>query len=264
MRGLLLIAFCALLSFAPRPAWSAPAGTLTVFAAASLTEAFTIVGKILEQRHQSLRVTQSFAGSQQLATQIEQGARADVFASADQRWMAYIHARGLVAGAMSEFARNRLVVIVPRGNPARIGRLQDLANPGVKVILAANAVPVGRYSRDALEKLTRAPGFPQNYAARVLRNVVSHEENVRGVVAKVQLGEADAGVVYRSDVTPTSSPFVLLLEIPERFNVVASYPIAVLKAAANPDAAAAFVSLVLSPLGQRALRDHNFVPVIDP
>ncbi len=178
--------------------------------------------------------------------------------------MAYVQARGLVAGATSEFARNRLVVIVPRGNPARIGRLQDLANPGVKVLLAADAVPVGRYSRDALEKLTRAPGFPQDYAARVLRNVVSHEENVRSVVAKVQLGEADAGVVYRSDVTPTSAPFVLLLEIPERFNVVASYPIAALKAAANPDAAAAFVSLVLSPLGQRVLRDHNFVPVIDP
>ncbi len=263
MRGLLLIAFCALLAFAPPPAWSGP-GALTVFAAVSLTEAFTIVGKILEQRHAGLRVQQSFAGSQQLATQIEQGARADVFASADQRWMAYVQARGLIAGATSEFARNRLVAIVPRGNPARIGRLQDLANPGVKVVLAADAVPVGRYSRVALEKLTRAPGFPQDYAARVLRNVVSHEENVRGVVAKVQLGEADAGVVYRSDVTPTSAPLVLLLEIPERFNVVAGYPIAVLKAGTNPDTAAAFVSLVLSPLGQRVLRDHHFVPVKDP
>ncbi|MGH2403344.1 MAG: molybdate ABC transporter substrate-binding protein, partial [bacterium] len=253
-----------LVSFEPPLAWSGAAGNLTVFAAASLTEAFTVLGKVLEQRNPGLRAILNFAGSQQLATQIEQGARADVFASADQRWMEYAHQRALIAGAATEFARNKLMVIAPRSNPARIIRLQDLANTGVKVVLAAEAVPVGRYSREALEKLNRAPGFPRDYAERVLRNVVSLEENVRGVVAKVQLGEADAGIVYQSDITRATAERVLVLEIPSRYNVVASYPIAVVKSASNPTAAASFVSLVLSSLGQRMLRDNNFVPVVDP
>jgi molybdate transport system substrate-binding protein len=239
-------------------------GVLTVFAAASLAEAFSMLARILEQRNPGLRVTLSLAGSQQLAAQIEQGARADLFASADQRWMDYVRERGLLAGAATEFVRNRLVVIVPRANPARIARLQDLANPGVKVVLAADAVPVGRYSREALLKLNRAPGFPDNYANRVIANVVSSEENVRGVVAKVQLGEVDTGIVYRSDVTPATAARVTVFEIPDRYNVIASYPIAVVRGSPNPAAAAAFVGLVLSPLGQRMLRDNNFVPVVDP
>jgi len=263
-RGLLLTALCLLLSFGPSPAWSGPAGHLTVFAAASLTDAFVLLGKALEQRNPGPRVTYGFAGSQQLATQIEQGARVDVFASADQRWMDYVRQRGLVAGAATEFVRNMLVVIVARSSPAKIARLQDLATPGIKVVLAADAVPVGRYSREALDNLSRASGFAQDYAQRVLRNVVSHEENVRGVVAKVHLGEADAGIVYRSDVTPATAGRVLVLDIPDRSNVVASYPIAVLRAAPNPVAASAFVGLVLSPLGQRVLRDHNFTPVNAP
>ncbi len=264
MRTFLFAALCVLLSFGPSPAWGGPVGSLTVFAGASLTEAFTVLGKVLEQRSPGLRVTHSFAGSPQLATQIEQGARADVFASADWPWMEFVQQRGLLAGTAREFARNRLVVIVPRSNQARITRLQDLANPGVKVVLATDAVPVGHYSREALDKLNRAPGFPQDYAQRVLRNVVSQEENVRGVVAKVQLGETDAGIVYRSDVTPATAERVQVLDIPDRYNVVASYPIAVLKAAPNPDAAEAFVSLVLSPLGQRVLRDNNLIPVVAP
>ena len=209
-------------------------------------------------------MTLSFAGSQQLASQIEQGARADVFASADQRWMDHVRERGLLSGPSTEFVRNRLVVIVPRANPARIGRLQDLANRGVKIVLAADAVPVGRYSREALAKLARAAGFPQGYADRVIANVVSNEENVRSVVAKVQLGEADAGIVYRSDVTPATAARVTVLDIPKRYNVIASYPIALLKGSSNPAAASAFTTLVLSPLGQRVLRDNNFVPVVDP
>ncbi len=163
MRTLLLASLCALLSLGPSPAWGGPAGSLTVFAGGSLTEAFTVLGKVIEQRSPGLRVTHNFAGSQQLATQIEQGARADVFASADHRWMDYVVQRGLGAGSATEFVRNVLVVIVPRANPARIERLQDLAKPGVKVVLCADTVPVGRYSREALEKLNRAPGFPWHH-----------------------------------------------------------------------------------------------------
>jgi molybdate transport system substrate-binding protein len=261
---LLSASLCALLSPGASPTSAGSARTLTVFAAVSLTGPFTVLGKVLEQRAPGLRVAHGFAGSQQLAAQIEQGARADVFASADRRWMAYLQDRGRVAGTPSEFARNRLVIITPRSNPARLARLQDLANPGVKVVLAADAVPAGRYSRDALEKLGRAPGFPPDYAQRVLRNVVSQEENVRGVVAKVQLGEADAGFVYQSDAAGAAAERIRVLDIPAPYNAIASYPIAVLKTAPNPWAAAAFVRLLLSPFGQQVLRDHRFVPVLHP
>lgn len=264
LRTLLLALVYVVASVGFSPAWGGSSGAVTVFAAASLTEAFTVLGKVLEQRNAGLRVTHSFAGSQQLATQIEQGARADVFASADRRWMTYVERRGLIAGTATEFVRNVLVVIIPQANPAKIRRLQDLANPGVKIVLATDAVPVGQYSREALERLSRAAGFPQDYALRVLRNVVSQEDNVRGVVAKVQLGEADAGIVYRSDITPATAARVQVFDIADRYNVIASYPIAVLKAAPNPAAAAAFVNLSLSPLGQRVLRDNNFLPVIAP
>jgi molybdate transport system substrate-binding protein len=261
--AVLLVAML-LMAAVSAPVSAAPAGTITVFAAASLTESFSVLGKIFEQRNPGTRVGFSFAGSQALASQLEQGARADVFASADHRWMDYARQRGLLAGAPSVFARNRLVVIIPRANPGRITRLQDLANGGVKVVLAAQAVPVGQYSREALLKLNRAPGFPADYAARVLRNLVSEEENVRGVTAKVVLGEADAGIVYLTDVTRPTAERVQALNIDDRYNVMASYPIAVLRDAPTPDGGRRFVSLVLSSLGQRALQEYNFVPVVSP
>jgi molybdate transport system substrate-binding protein len=156
------------------------------------------------------------------------------------------------------------VIIIPRANPGRISRLQDLANRGVKVVIAAEAVPAGRYTREALERLSRARGFPADYAQRVLRNVVSHEDNVRGVVSKIQLGEADAGIVYLTDVTKQIAEQVQVLDIPDPYNVIASYPIAALRGAPNPAGARAFVDLVLSPRGQRVLRGYNFIPVSAP
>ncbi len=234
--------------------------TLIVYAGASLTDAFRELGLAFEASHPGLKVRFNFAGSQQLAAQIEQGAPVDVFVSADQRWMSYVTEKGLVEGEATIFVRNRLVAIVPRTNPARIGRLQDLARRGTKVVVAAEAVPVGTYTRDALQNLAGAPGFPPEYDRRVLANVVSQEENVKGVVAKVQLGEADAGVVYRSDVTPAVSRYVRVFEIPDPYNEIASYPIAVLKAARNAEAARAFVDLVSSDTGQRVLLRHGFLP----
>jgi molybdate transport system substrate-binding protein len=234
--------------------------TVTVFAAASLTEAFRNLGKELERRHPGLKVQFNFAGSQQLATQLEQGAPADLFASADQRWMDYAKENGLAKGESPVFARNRLVVIVPSANPAHIQRLQDLSRKETKVVMAAEAVPVGKYSRQALANLATAPGFPSDYDRRVLANVVSQEETVKNVVAKVQLGEADAGVVYRSDVTPPVSRQVRVFEIPEQFNVIASYPIAVLKSAKNASAGRQFIELLLSDDGQQVLRRHGLLP----
>jgi molybdate transport system substrate-binding protein len=153
------------------------------------------------------------------------------------------------------------VVIVPKPNPARIGKLQDLAKGGIKLVLAADAVPVGHYSRVVLRNLTRTDGFATDFATRVLGNVVSEEENVKSVVSKVQLGEADAGFVYRSDLTPAVARYVHVIEIPQAANVTATYPIARVKAGRSPEAAQAFLDLVLSAEGQRVLAEHGLMPV---
>lgn len=239
---------------------SAPPGTLTVFAAASLTESFRELGTKLEARTPGSSVVFNFAGSQQLALQLEQGAPADVFASADDRWMNYVKEKDLIDGEPKLFVRNRLVVIVPKTNPARIRDLPDLARKGTKIVLAAEAVPVGKYSREALRNLASAPGYPAEYDSRVVANVVSQEDNVKAVVSKVQLGEADAGIVYRSDVTPAVSRYVRAFDIPDQYNVIASYPIARVKASKNAQAAQAFIALVLSDEGQSVLRKHGFLP----
>lgn len=243
-----------------RSAAAGAPGTLTVYAAASLTDAFRELGRALEASHPGLTVQFNFAGSQQLALQLEQGAPADVFASADQRWMSYAAEKGLVEGEGTVFARNRLVVIVPRTNPARIGGLPDLVRRGTKLVVAAEAVPAGKYSREALKNLNAAPGFPPEYDRRVLANVVSQEENVKSVVAKVQLGEADAGMVYQSDVTPSVSRYVSVLMIDDPYNVIASYPIAVLKGAQHAEAARWFVDLVSSAAGQQVLQRNGLLP----
>jgi len=265
--AVLLPAVCCVALFngvlaAPRSALAGASGpgTVTVFAAASLADAFKEIGRTLEQRRPGLTVRFNLAGSQQLAAQIEQGAAADLFASADERWMSYVKERDLLAQPPLVFARNRLLVIVPATNPARIKQLQDLARGGVKLVMGAAAVPVGEYSRLVLKNLSRTPGFRADFARRTLTNLVSEEENVKSVVAKVQLGEADAGIVYRSDVTPAVSRFVRVLEIPETANVLATYPIAVLKDSRDPAAAQAFMTLVLSPEGQRILERHRLIP----
>jgi molybdate transport system substrate-binding protein len=248
-------------SFAAGNATAGGRSTLRVYAAASLVDAFNELGRALERQRPGLTVRMSFAGSQQLASQLEQGAGAEVFASADERWMDDVKSHGLLAGEAAPFARNLMVVIVPATNPARIARLQHLARGGVKLLLCADAVPAGHYSREVLRNLGADPTFGAEFANRALRNVVSEEENVRSVVAKVQLGEADAGIVYRSDVSMKLRRYVKVLEIPTAANVVASYPIAVLKGAPEPAAAQAFVDLVLSPEGQRVLERFGFIPV---
>lgn len=236
---------------------------LTVFAAASLTEAFTAVGQRFEQEHAGVTVTFNFAGSQALATQMEQGASADVFASADQRWMQYAEQRHLLGGPARVFARNRLVVITPKSNPGYIDRLQDLARPHLKLVLAASQVPVGNYSREALRRLAATPGFGADFGSRVLANLVSEEENVKGVVAKVQLGEADAGIVYATDVSRAIQSQLRVLEIPGASNPIAEYPVAP-TATGKRDLAAAFIELLLSPSGQALLAARGFLAPAAP
>jgi molybdate transport system substrate-binding protein len=179
---------------------SAKPKTLTVFAAASLTESFGDIGKQFEVAHPGVKVILNLAGSQQLRAQFEQGARADVFASANTKEMnAAITAALVVSGTERTFALNRLVVIYPKNNPGKITTLADLARPGIKLDIADPSGPVGQYTLDMLSKMSRDAAFGSNFQERVLANVVSREENVKAVVAKVRLGEADAGIVYKTE-----------------------------------------------------------------
>jgi molybdate transport system substrate-binding protein len=238
-----------------------PKTHVRVFAAASLTEAFSEIAKSFEASHPGVHVELNLAGSQVLAAQLAQGAAADVFASADDRTMSEVKGRGSIDGESAVFAGNKLTVIVPRMNPARIAGLPDLARRGVKLVIAADAVPAGHYAREMFDRLGRRDDFPADYARRALANVVSEEENVRVVAGKVQLGEADAGVVYRTDVTPALARYVRALAVPDSANVLAHCPIATVAGARHAELARGFVEAVLSPEGQRALERRGFIPV---
>jgi molybdate transport system substrate-binding protein len=234
-------------------------GSLTIFTAASLMEAFKEIAAALEQANPGAKIAFNFAGSPTLRTQLAQGARADVFASADEPNMSGAERDGTIASAPRIFARNLLVVIVPANNPAGIHTLQDLARPKIKLVLANKAVPVGNYSRQALAKMSQDPAFGSDFADRVLANLVSEETNVKQVAAKVQLGEADAGLVYATDVTPAIRQAVRVIAIPPQHNVLARYPIAIVKGARNQEGARAFIEYVLSPAGQAILERYGFL-----
>jgi len=233
---------------------------LTVFAAASLTEAFSELGEQFEAGHPGVTVVFNFAGSNQLAEQVNQGAPADVFASANTAQMqAAIDGGRIASGAHQTFVRNRLVVIYAKDNPASLATLPDLAKPGVKVVFAAKEVPVGQYALGFLDKAAQDAAYGAAFKEGVLANVVSYEENVKAVLIKVLLGEADAGIVYTSDITRDNADQVGRIDIPDALNSIATYPIAALDDSAHPDLAQAFVDLVLSSEGQDVLERHGFI-----
>jgi len=230
---------------------------LTVFAAAFLTDAFGEIAGAFEAQHPGVTVTFNFAGSQALRTQVEEGAVADVFASADRAELEALIASGHVDPAGGHvFARNRLVIVLPQDNPAGIATLEDLARPGVKLVLAAEEVPVGKYARQALANLNAVMG--SSYAESVLSNVVSNEDNVKQVVAKVSLGEADAGIVYSTDAM--ADPTLPTVSIDDPYNVTVSYPLAVLVGGPQAELAGQFVDFVLSAQGQAILASYGFLP----
>ena len=232
--------------------------TLTIFAAASLTDAFTEIGKNFETANSNVTLIFNFAGSQALRTQIEEGAPADIFASANTKEMGTLITGGFVTdGTQKIFLTNKLVVILPADNPAALMNLEDLVNPGIKLVLAAEEVPVGKYARQALDTMNGQ--FGSDFKDKVLANVVSNEDNVKQVVAKVQLGEADAGIVYTSDAV--AAPDLKTIEIPAELNVIAKYPIAPLTKSANADLATVFIEYVLSPDGQAVLQKWGFASV---
>ncbi len=230
--------------------------SLTVFAAASLRDAFSELGGNYTALHPNVRIQFNFAGSQTLRTQIEQGASVDVFASADLSNMSALQSEKLVQ-ASQIFTRNQLVVILPPNNPAAVSTLQDLAKPGLKLVLAANTVPAGKYALQSLDLMNSEYG--QNFKTRVLANVVSNEQDVKAVVAKVSLGEADAGIVYVSDATAV--PTLKSIPIPTSLNVMAEYPIAALVNSNHLQTADEFISYVLSAEGQAVLEKWGFTPL---
>jgi molybdate transport system substrate-binding protein len=232
--------------------------TLSVYAAASLTDAFTEIGNSFEAERSGVTVVLNFGGSQNLRTQIEQGAPADVFASANIKEMDALVARNFVhANEPKIFLTNKLVVILPMDNPAGIISLEDLSKPNLKLVLAAEEVPAGGYARQVLENLNSF--FGADYKDKVLANIVSNEDNIRQAVTKVQLGEADASFVYASDAVAV--PELQQIEIPADVNVVAEYPIAHLANSTNSELANQFIAYVLSPAGQATLKKWGFTPV---
>lgn len=227
--------------------------TLTVFAASSLTDAFSEIAADFEAANPGTSVTLNFAGSSQLAAQIAEGAPADLFASANATQMqAAVDGGRVAADAPRTFVSNRLTIVVPADNPAGITALEDLAGGPLLLVLAVPGVPVRQYTDEIVSALG------SDFAGRFYANVVSEEENVRQVVAKVALGEADAGIVYTSDVTPDIAAQVRQIAIPDAQNVIATYPIAVLNDSPAPDLAQAFVDYVLSDAGQTVLQRWGF------
>jgi len=233
--------------------------TLTIFAAASLTDAFQEIGDSFKARNAGVDLALNFAGSQQLVQQLAQGARADVLASASLKAMQAAAEAGTVNKADSQvFARNQLVVVFPKDNPAGLTRLQDLAKPGLKLVLAAKEVPAGQYALEFLDKASQDPAFDSDFKEKVLNNVVSYETNVRSVLSKVALGEADAGIVYVTDFN-TAKDAISALEIPEALNAIATYLIAPVKGSIQVELSQKFIDFVLSADGQQILSSYGFL-----
>ena len=237
----------------------AGSGNITVFAASSLTDAFDeLVGRFKEQ-NPGATVRPSYAGSSELLVQIQQGAPADVFASASETQMDTAVEEDLVRQP-AVFARNRPVVIVPADNPAGIKEFRDLATADAQLVLAQEGVPIADYAAAILANAEAEYGG--GFEQAVLDKIVSREANVRGAANRVALGEADATFVYTSDVTPDIEDRVRIVEIPENVNVIATYPIAAVSESQNPELARAWVDLVLSEEGQRVLKENGFLPAV--
>ena len=243
-----------LLAAGPARAGEPPRRELTVFEAASLKDVFARLAQRFEAGNAGVKVVANTAGSQELRAQIEHGAPADVFASADRKHMDALVAQGL-ARAPVVFACNEPVVVVRVGLPD-VGTFADLPR-AERIVVGVPEVPIGRYTLQILAKASGKLG--DDFRARVEAKIVSRELNVRQVLAKVVLGEADAGVVYRSDAL-TARGKVRVVEIPRALDVTAEYPIAALEAAPHADLARSFIDLVRSPVGVAALREAGFVP----
>lgn len=239
----------------PAPSETAVDGRVTVFAASSLTDAFKEIGTAFTAENPKASVTFNFAASSALATQINEGAPADVFAAADDATYQRVAAKGTI-DAPATFATNEPVIVVPSsGSP--VNAFEDLAKGGVKLVLAGPSVPIGNYSRQILVNASTASGAGADFGTKVLANLKSDETNVKSVLAKIQLGEGDAGIVYTTDAAAAGNQ-VKAIAIPDMYNIIAEYPIGAMADSSNVAAARAFVAFVLSDAGRAILAKYGF------
>jgi len=252
MRCLLLSLFLVLL-----PTLSA-AAELSIFAASSLTEALKEAAASYQQQHPGSSLQLHFAGSQTLASQIEQGAPADLFISANPAAMNRLQAAGMVKES-EIIARNRLVLAVTREQAGQILTPADLARPGLLLAIGNPRVPIGSYTRQLFDNLASDPGFGAQRVTAIRANVVSEETRVKAIVAKLLLGEADAGIVYQTDLTAPSARLLVQRALPCGANPLASYPAAVLRQG-QEDRARDFLNFLLAGQGRDILKRHGFLP----
>ena len=248
-----------ILTFACAAAIAQAPRELTVFAATSLTDAFEQLADAFMERESETRIVLNFSSSSRLAAQLLAGAPADVFASANDAQMQLVINDGRVqVESVASFATNGLILITPADNPARVESIADLAKPGLLLVLAVEGTPIRQYTDAMLSSHNADHG--DDFATSALGNLVSEESNVRQVATRVALGEADAGIVYRSDAIGKIAESLNIIPIEPRHNQIASYPIALLNDAAEPKFAGGFIDFVLSADGQAILRVFGFCP----
>jgi len=235
-----------------------PKDEIVVFAASSLTNSFMELAAEFEASQPDVEVVLNFASSSQLATQLIEGAQADIFASANQIQMKNVVAAGLIDTSPVNFTANQLTMLVPADNPKQITGLNDLAKPGLTLILASPTTPVRVYSDQVIHNFAG-----KDFTAAVYANIASEEANVRQVVTKIALGEGDAGIVYASDLTPDIAGHVTSISIPPENNLIAEYPIGLLTASQNPHLAQAFINFCLSDRGQKILSKWGFSSTLE-
>jgi molybdate transport system substrate-binding protein len=231
---------------------------LTIFAAASLRWAVGDAARRYEAIDPTVEITVATDSSATLATQIAEGAPADMFLSADLANPQRLVDAGLADGDLIAFARTELAIITPGADPGAVARPADLARPGLRIIAAADEVPITRYATQLVEHLGRLDGYPADFAARYAANVVSREDNVAAIVAKIELGEGDAGIVYVTDAV--SADAVATVDIPTEANVQATYAGIVVRDPDDPEAAHAFLDWLASPDGHAVLATYGFLP----
>ncbi|MDQ6683447.1 MAG: molybdate ABC transporter substrate-binding protein [Chloroflexota bacterium] len=245
-------------SAAPTPT-PQPGGALTVLAAASLQAPFAELKRAFQASHPRTTLTFAFDASSTLRAQIEQGAPADLLVSADVAIPARLASEGLTAGPPVTFARDTLAIVVPAGNPARISSPIDLAVPSLRIVVAAATVPLGMYTQVLLERLAKEPGYPPGYAARVVANVASREENAATVLTRIELGEADAAILYASQARAAGARLTVI-GLPASVRVTASYAAVVLKASRSRPAANDFLAWLRTPIAGAILARFGLTP----
>ena len=237
---------------------------LTVFCAASLTGAFGEIGQMYKNET-NISVVFNFDGSQVLRTQIENGAYADSFVSANKKQMNMLKNEGFTNNrSITIFTKTKPEIIVPNDNPAKIQNISDLAKPGLKIVIGTKDVPIGDYTLQILVKLANDSAFGPGFTKKVIANVVSNETNVNYITSKVALGEADAGIAYKSDVTKDLAAKITKIEIPDKYNVIAEYLMGILKQSKYPVQTLEFMNLVKSDKGMAILEKYGFEQVISP